>query len=192
MSITMMVGKEKAGLPGVKEISYPGCKEPLYMETTHVGLVLRTGEVNGYDDSDFYAVVWNPVRKCPERIEYATTRAWTYPNHAEADATPEVRAAYEEWCRIEKEKAAAAKAELDAKTPAKGKLVKVVAGRKVAIGTVGRIFWVGKPEKYSPSRWAKTSTKIGIALDDAKDDRGRYVNVAWTYIDNVEAVPEVA
>lgn len=66
--------------------------------------------------------------------------------------------------------------------------MRVVKGNKVAIGTEGVIFWLGNTQKYGPSRWAKTVTKIGIALDDTKDARGRYANVVWTYIQNVEVV----
>ena len=54
-------------------------REPLYMETTHVGVVLSTGEHNYHDDSDFFAVVWDN-EGCVREIEYATTRGWTYPN----------------------------------------------------------------------------------------------------------------
>jgi hypothetical protein len=61
---------------------------PLYMHTTHRGLVLDTGEHNYYDDSDFYAVVWNAEKGMPEHVEFASTRGWTYPNNACADATP--------------------------------------------------------------------------------------------------------
>ena len=161
---------------------------PLYIEETRVGLVLSIGERNGYDDSDFYATVWNPVKGCPECVEYASTRGWSNPNSATPDATPEVRADYEAWSKAQAEEARKRQAEIEAKTPSIGKLVKVVRGRKVAVGTIGRIFWMGEDTKYSSSRWAKSTTKIGIALDDAKDARGRYANVAWTYAENVEVV----
>lgn len=64
---------------------------PLLMERTYEGCVLDTYERNGYDDSDFYAIVWDGERI--RSIEYGTTRGWTYPNHAKVDATPEVIAA---------------------------------------------------------------------------------------------------
>lgn len=188
MSVTMMVGAEKAGQPNVKQITWAGVKDPLFVETTHVGLVLAIGERNGYDDSDFYATVWNPVTKTPFNVEYGTTRAWTYPNHAEVDATPEVRAAYEVWKQAEADAMAAKMAEVEAKRPAVGKKVRVVRGRKVPIGTEGIIFWTGGVRAYSPSRWASKSEKIGIALDDTRDAKGHYVNVAWTYAENVEVV----
>lgn len=65
---------------------------------THVGLCLEDHEINGYDDSDFYMVVWNEEKQAPERITYATTRGWSYPAYGSyVDATPEVRAKYEAW-----------------------------------------------------------------------------------------------
>lgn len=58
---------------------------------THHGLCIRDFERNGYDDSDWYMVVWNPDKKEPETIEFASTRGWSYPCYASApDATPEV------------------------------------------------------------------------------------------------------
>lgn len=61
---------------------------------THVGLVLSLGEDNGYDDSDFWAIVWDPQKGQTERITYASTRGWTYDLGASIDATDEVKAAY--------------------------------------------------------------------------------------------------
>ena len=108
---------------------------PLFMEETFVGCVISTGEVNGYDDSDFYAVVWNEATQSPERIEYATTRAWCYPNSATVDATPEVLAKYATWQTEQKRLSALRAAELEARTVGKGKTCIVVKGRKIAKGT---------------------------------------------------------
>lgn len=192
MSVTMMVGKERAGQANVVETTWPGVKEPLYLETTHRGLVLELGEHNHYDDSDFYAIVWDPVKGMPQEVEYATTRGWSYPNHAKADATPEVRAAYQAWLDKRAAEAKAEAAIVEAKTPGMGKRVKVVRGRKVPIGTVGIIFWM-KEATYSPRfrngyRRGPDTVKIGIALSEQKDTRGRYMDVAWTYLANVEVV----
>lgn len=118
--------------------------DPLYMHRTHVGLVLdANGEFSGRDDSDFYALVWDEVQGRPEKVVYASTRGWTYPNHAEADATPEVVAKYEAWCRAMAEAERKRKADEEARRPAKDKRVKVVKGRKVPVGTTGVVFWVG-------------------------------------------------
>lgn len=111
-------------------------------ETTHEGLVLTLGERNYHDDSDFYAVVWDPKAGRPKTVDYATTR---FPSDltATVDATPEVRAAYDAYIEA---KAAEAKARTEANLasrPDKGKLVKVIGGRKVPRGTVGHVFWTG-------------------------------------------------
>ncbi|SFO66239.1 hypothetical protein SAMN05216207_11642 [Pseudonocardia ammonioxydans] len=62
------------------------CGDP---QRSYVGAVLATYEANGYDDSDFLAVVWDgdQVTTC----EYASTRGWTYHNHATTDATSQAQ-----------------------------------------------------------------------------------------------------
>lgn len=66
--------------------------QSLFLNETYKGCVLETGEFNGRDDSDFYALVWDETESKIKRIEYATTRFWTYGNSAQIDATPEVKA----------------------------------------------------------------------------------------------------
>lgn len=62
------------------------------------GFCLRDREANGYHDSDFHMLIWNPVSGKPFEICFASTRGWSYPSYASSvDATPEVRAAYEAW-----------------------------------------------------------------------------------------------
>lgn len=61
----------------------------------------------------------------------------------------------------------------------KGKLVKVFKGRKVPIGTVGRVIWIGE-STFGKGRFAKTTVRIGIK--DAADV------VHWTAADNVEVI----
>lgn len=56
-----------------------------------VGCVLGLGENNYYDDSDFYAIVWNEEKQMVENVYYDTTRAYS-PYTANIDATEEVRA----------------------------------------------------------------------------------------------------
>lgn len=60
-----------------------------------------------------------------------------------------------------------------------GKTVEVVRGRKVPIGTKGILFWM------QAGQWG---TKVGIALSNERDSRGRYSNVAWTYLANIKVV----
>lgn len=152
----------------------PGCVNcwaygALYMETSYEGKVLALGEYNGYDDSDFYAVVWTGAGT--KRVTYATTRGWTYPNNAWVDATPEVMAAYTAYCEEVRKVEAAKRAAAEAAKPAKGKTLKVVKGRKVPVGTTGVCIWVGA---------GTYGTRVGI-----KDAAG---DVHWTAESNVEVV----
>lgn len=147
MAIRMMIDKEAAEKnPANVEVvtNFPGYKGTLYMETTHKGHVVDLGEINGYDDSDFYAVVWEAGATEPKRIFYATTRGWSYPNGAAIDATPEIMAAYKAYLDAKAEAARIARAAAALARVERGKVVKVVRGRKVPVGTVGRCFWVGE------------------------------------------------
>lgn len=153
---------------------------PLYMVTTHVGLVLELGEHNGYDDSDFFAIVWNEEKQAPEEIQYASTRGWTYPNGAAVDATPEVLEKFKAYqtarmkkAMAEQDRRNAARALAEKKVPAKGKLVRVVKGRKVPQGTEGVVIWEGAGD------WGP---RVGV-----KDAAGK---VHFTAASNVEAVLE--
>jgi hypothetical protein len=88
-------------------------------------------------------LVWNPDKQEPEWIKgFASTRGWCRPCFgSHADATPEVRAAYQAWCERRDEAARKEHQDRLAKMPAKGKTLKVVRGRKVPVGTVARCFW---------------------------------------------------
>lgn len=143
----------------------------LVMETTHQGQVLYTGEHNWYDDSDFYAMVWDDEAGKPVEVTYASTRGWTYPNHAEADATPEVQAKYEAWRAAREAERRAAEAAREAATPRRGKRLRVVKGRKVPVGVEGECIWTGNGH-YGP--------RVGI-----KDDEGE---VHWTAASNVQVI----
>lgn len=65
--------------------------------TSYEGCVLSTGEHNYYDDSDFYAMVWDEPTQSVKKVIYATTRGWTYHNGAKVDATEENRAKAEAY-----------------------------------------------------------------------------------------------
>jgi hypothetical protein len=166
---------------------------PLYMETTHRGVVLSLGEYNGRDDSDFYATFWNEEKGAPEKYTYASTRGWTYPNHASVDATDDVKAKYRAWqdmvavraqeardAKYAADAAAAAKAAAEAAqtrdevADARKKLnsdVTVTKGTgKKKVTILGRLFWVGV------SGTGK-SARAGV-----RDDKGV---VTWTTLDKV-------
>jgi hypothetical protein len=188
MAIHRMVSKEvfeaNPGNPDFYVIeNYSGANGPIYMGVTHKGLVLELREWNMRDDSDFYARVWSPEKGCVERVDYATTRGWTYPNHADVDATPEVIEAVKAWehkCAEEKAKRIAA---LAAKIPTVGKKVRVIKGRKLPKGAEGEVFWHGKDsyknryaDKYAnpwalalftwEERYSADSHRVGIRLLD--------------------------
>jgi hypothetical protein len=139
------------------------CKpyDPLYMETTYVGCVLSVREMNGYDDSDFYATVWDEETESVKEIMYASTRSWTYPNGAKVDATPDVRhkAAEADYAdrlpRMMKHNVEAAKNRFDS-----GTTVKVVRGRKIPKGVVGTIFWINN------GQWG---VRIGITVENSEE-----------------------
>jgi hypothetical protein len=156
-------------------------KFPLWTYESHNGLCLENRERNGYDDSDFYMVIWNPATQAPESITYASTRGWSYPCYGSSvDATPEVRAAYDAYNQRLYEAARARAAAEEAARPAKGKMLRVVKGRKVPVGTVGLCVWIGD---------SGYGTRVGI-----RDAAGA---VHYTAVTNVEAdaslpVPEEA
>lgn len=150
MSITTMCDADDPGAyeyPNARNIGWC-CDKPLYVHETHKGLVLSMFERNGYDDSDFYAVVWNPEKRCPEQIEYASTRGWSYCNTASVDATPETLAAYQAWQDEQHRVEQARLAKREKQTPAKGKLVRVIKGRKVPLDTEGTVFWIGRQREF--------------------------------------------
>lgn len=149
MAITMMVDKEvydrNLGDVDFKVIeNWQGHKMTLYMQTTYKGLVVDLGEINGYDDSDFYAVVWDTNKQEPKRVIYASTRGWSYANSAVIDATPVIAAAYQAYKDEQDRQFHNRKRAERLMRVERGKVVKVVRGRKLPKGLVGRCFWVGQ------------------------------------------------
>ena len=134
---------------GKPEIRYEGC-------------VLNTWERNGAWDSDFYATCWDAERGEIVEVEYDTTRAggggW-----ATVDATEDtLRAVY----RYHYDSARAyfdnVLNEKQAKEYAKGDEVRVVKGRKVKVGTVGKCFWRGT----CYNRYSRTNEdRVGIEVN---------------------------
>lgn len=179
MAVTRFVhDKSEPAVPGWPDIHG-------HSESSYVGAVLSLREMNGYDDSDFYASVWDEAEGRVKEVEYASTRGWTYLNGASIDATPEVRAKAAAWYAARRLEALKAEAAEKARTPAVGKLAKVVRGRKVAKGTEGTIIWVGEGKYYGPIpryRSAAWSTKGALRVG-LKDAAG---TVHWTAASNVE------
>ena len=156
MAITMQCNATDAG---AKPMTVHG--NQIYVRTTHQGLVLKTYERNGYDDSDFIAAVWNPETNSIDHICYATTRGWSYGNYADADAAPEIVAAARQY--LNKKEAAAREMwnALNGQIPNIGSTVRVDVskGKNVRFnGRHGRIFWIGAG--YKPG-----SQRAGVEID---------------------------
>lgn len=165
--------------------------------TIFEGAVLCTRERNGYHDSDFYAVVWDAKKKELRDVQYDTTR-FAGGGTAHVDATDEVKAYARKWLARWAFRVLKSQMIRDAKAVEDGKLVRVVAGRKVEIGTEGVVFW---EQRQTYGRYGSASaTKIGIRTSDRKEKitkvgrRGkkytvsRWADVEWTYAHNVEVV----
>src|SRR5215471_9027753 len=142
MAIRMMCTPETPGAV-LDEYWTKEAGREIWVHTTHEGCVLETREWNMRDDSDFYAVVWNDEKGEPERVDYASTRGWTYPNGAAVDATPEVIAKYEAYIRARDEAARALAWAREAKLPKVGrpaKTIRNVRGKnKIEAGVTGTI-----------------------------------------------------
>lgn len=144
MSIIMQCDKNAPGATDVSaQHGYPAGQ--VIVRTSHAGCVLDKWERNGYDDSDFFALVWNEETQATEVIEYATTRGWTYANGATIDATPEVIAKANAY-KIKQATASYLRSSMDdACEPAKGKVCQVTKGRKIAKGSMVTI--IGDPQR---------------------------------------------
>jgi hypothetical protein len=144
----------------------------LWLYETHNGLCIHEREQNGYNDSDFFMVVWNKEKNAPECIEFASTRGWSYPCYASRpDATADVLAAFETHQHNQRVKAEQAHRDAMARIPEKGKTIKVVKGRKVAIGTTGLCIWCGN---------GQYGKRVGLKTASGE--------VFWTAYTNVEVV----
>jgi hypothetical protein len=118
------------------------------------GAVVSLRECNGYSDSDFFALVYDPASAVAgsedvaqrfgfREIEYSTTRC-ACQNGAWVDADLDVLKVYKEMCEVRQNEARAKAAALDAATPRKGRMIEVVKGRKLPHGTKGEVFWYGQ------------------------------------------------
>ena len=152
---------------------------------SYVGRVLETYEENGYNDSDFYAVVWDDETESIIHKQYATTRFYSNGYGAKIDATPEVIAKATAERKARFLKSAIEKDEETAKTVAKGKMVEINRGRKNR-GIIGEVFWVGNPDKFS--YYAKEHRSVGIKLDDERDDNGKFKNIVFAYDYNCDII----
>jgi hypothetical protein len=182
MSITINCGANDEGAVDVSKDwqgSWSESVKPedrkLFVRTFAVGCVLNTRERNGYDDSDFYATYWDEYDQSVKTIEYATTRGWTYCNHADVDATPEViEKAIQYEIKINTPLFLANSVE-DAKTVAKGKTCKVIKGRKITKGEIVQVVSEPRNERYG---FNTITTTVLVRLTNG--------NMVYTNVNNLE------
>lgn len=126
-----------------------------------VGCVLNTWERNGSWDSDFYATVWDEDAQRVRDIEYDTTRCGGG-GSAEIDATEEVlNKAFQYYYNNSREFIERC-IESNAKKYGKGDEVRVIRGRKVKVGTVGKCFWRGTCyNRYSRMNEDRMGIEVG-------------------------------
>jgi hypothetical protein len=124
--------------------------------------VLETRELNRYDDSDFYAIVWDGEKF--RRVVYAST-SWAGELYELVPATPEEREqALAEYARRIREDLLDAIAR-DARKPELGKRVTVSAPRarnRPRTGE-GQVFWTGCVyNRFTRER----EERVGVVFDD--------------------------
>ncbi|MEV1294888.1 hypothetical protein [Pseudonocardia sp. NPDC049635] len=154
------------------------CGDP---QRSYVGAVLGTYERNGYDDSDFLAVVWDGEQVTTR--EYASTRGWTYHNHATVDATEQVRVAAEAWYRDRLLAHLVAVAREHATAPRVGRRVRSLTRRGRHVGVTGQIRWIG-PDRYRRDG----GQRVGIAVPG--EDALRYLPARSVTVLDPEPVDE--
>lgn len=132
---------------------------------THVGLVVSLFEENGYHDSDFFAMVWNPETRSLKRILYDTTRGAMY-GGASVDATPEVLAEVDAMRERNRAEQNARCAEIQSRRAEKGTVARVdgLKGKHSGLnGSEGVVFWTGK-DKFG----LKNDIRVGIEINGTK------------------------
>lgn len=147
---------------------------------TYYGNVLAITENNGYNDSDFFAIVWDEEDQRVKSIEDGTTRFAAPSKYHKADASPEVRAKADNWLRTVHLPPLAKQSLIKQRTSLAnlqfGEQVVIVKGRKFPIGTKGEVFGVYANQfyrDYSRKGWAiqikrfdPKSKNVGIRLSD--------------------------
>jgi hypothetical protein len=129
------------------------------------GRILANRENNGYNDSDFSALV-EAAPGVFKWVEFATTRfycEWSYT--APLDATDEVLDRYEEAQRANAARIARELQDIENRECHVGSRVRVVGGRKHK-GAEGTVFWRGI-DKFKTSQLF-TYYRIGIDTDNGR------------------------
>lgn len=164
---------------------FKGCGDP---QLTYVGAVLSTYERNGYDDSDFYAIVWDDETQSLRHVMYATTRGWTYHNGAKVDATPEALERATEALAETLGRVMLGQARKDATEPLKGRTVRSLMTRGKSVGLVGEVKWYG-PDKYAVTKYGVPAPmKVGVRVKG--EPKLRYLPADRVEVLNPEPVDE--
>lgn len=151
----------------IEHAVYSWDKRPYWASIEYEGAVLATWEENHYDDSDFYAAVWDEGAQRVTSVCYASTRGWTYCNSANVDATDEVKAKADAWLVKWGESMLWDKAADDAVRPVLGQRVRIEKGQKHK-GVEGVIAWRGE-DPYRSSRYGTYKAyRIGVRSDDGE------------------------
>ena len=156
------------------------------MHRSHEGLVVELGShYMGDGDSTFLALVYLPATDTFETISYCSTycsrcdhgrgrevEGWC---RAVVDAPQHLLEKHAERRRIALEAQQAESARIEAEqawhTPARGAIVRVVAGRKVPVGLEGQVTWHGDSD-YGP--------RVRIRFDNGEEE--------FTAVSNVEVI----
>jgi hypothetical protein len=138
-----------------------GCIDPT---VTFTGAVLEKYEVNGSDDSDFCAIVFDQETGKLRTVEYASTRGWTYHNGAQIDATDNVIAAARTAAQALWVMRFTYQAERQASDVlVKDREVRSLTTRGKNVGVTGIVKWHGE-DAYRSSRWAK-AYRVGLKVE---------------------------
>lgn len=146
---------------------------PLFVADKYVGRCIAERERNMHDDSDFYMLVWHDGENGGAAVEtcFASTRGWCYPcMGSSVDATPEVLAKYEAFKARKAAEAAARSAAIEARTPRKGRTVRVIGGRKLPKGTEAVVFWERITERGFEGEngyWWPAKGRVGLEVPGA-------------------------
>lgn len=134
-------------------------------EITYTGAVLATGEHNWYDDSEFFAIVWDATTGTLAKKWYGGTNSWTYHNHARRDATADVLAAAAALYRPLLRARMIEQTKRDNELAFKGDTVRSTTTRGKNKDVVGVVKWIGE------SRYGK---RVGIKVDG--EEKLRYLD----------------
>jgi hypothetical protein len=164
--------------------------------TEYVGQVLKVSYNDSYQImSDIWGsatkvMVWDDVRNLPVTMHYNVCDMGSVygPAKIEVDATDEVKEKYRQHLVKIRRDALISRAHAEATKIIKGCTVKVVRGRKVKVGTQGKVVAI-ITSTYGMGYHSRQMLKCGIALDDetvtfvGKNGKPyeRHKNVAWVW-----------